>query len=59
MSHEYSPADRFRRVHKTDAELAVLRYACKATCEAHKELMRQALPDYYEYQLERWGHFRQ
>ena len=42
----------FRRVHKTDMEVEVLRFANKVSSDAHKEVMRQAKPGMYEYQAE-------
>ena len=45
----------YRRVIKTEHELAALKYAADATCAAHKELMRTVRPGCYEYQLERYG----
>eukprot|EP01089_Gocevia_fonbrunei_P016462 TRINITY_DN5103_c0_g1_i2.p1 TRINITY_DN5103_c0_g1~~TRINITY_DN5103_c0_g1_i2.p1 ORF type:complete len:488 (+),score=77.66 TRINITY_DN5103_c0_g1_i2:15-1478(+) len=40
------------RVIKTPAEVEVLRYACKVSSEAHKEVMRKAKAGMMEYQLE-------
>eukprot|EP00045_Choanoeca_perplexa_P011086 m.115923 g.115923 ORF g.115923 m.115923 type:complete len:511 (-) comp15508_c0_seq3:74-1606(-) len=40
------------RVYKTEAELRVMRYVSEVTSAAHVEVMRQAQPGWYEYQLE-------
>jgi Xaa-Pro dipeptidase len=45
------------RVHKTDLELDVLRYASKIANHAHMHIMKQIRPGMYEYQLERFGKF--
>eukprot|EP01132_Coremiostelium_polycephalum_P003756 gene3756-4676_t len=43
------------RVIKTEKEIEVLRYAVKATCEAHKSVMKLVRPGMKEYQSE--SHF--
>uniref|UniRef100_A0A914CH41 Aminopeptidase P N-terminal domain-containing protein n=1 Tax=Acrobeloides nanus TaxID=290746 RepID=A0A914CH41_9BILA len=40
------------RVIKTDLELEVLRYAVQIACDAHRTVMRNIQPGYYEYQME-------
>uniref|UniRef100_A0A0N4ZVB4 Xaa-Pro dipeptidase n=1 Tax=Parastrongyloides trichosuri TaxID=131310 RepID=A0A0N4ZVB4_PARTI len=40
------------RVYKTDMELEVMRYACKIACDAHKDVMKNIRPGWYEYQGE-------
>jgi hypothetical protein len=43
------------RVHKTPAEVEVLRYANRISSDAHKEVMRRVRPGMDEFQCERWG----
>ncbi|CEF68016.1 Xaa-Pro dipeptidase [Strongyloides ratti] len=40
------------RVFKTDMELEVMRYAAKIACDAHKDVMKNIKPGWYEYQGE-------
>ena len=40
------------RVFKTDLELEVLRYACRISAEAHKEVMKNVRPGRYEFEME-------
>eukprot|EP01125_Pyxidicula_operculata_P001455 TRINITY_DN11337_c0_g1_i1.p1 TRINITY_DN11337_c0_g1~~TRINITY_DN11337_c0_g1_i1.p1 ORF type:complete len:479 (-),score=113.60 TRINITY_DN11337_c0_g1_i1:125-1561(-) len=40
------------RVIKTEEELKVLRYVCKVTADAHKEVMRSVRPGQAEYEME-------
>ncbi|VVC30018.1 Aminopeptidase P, N-terminal,Creatinase/Aminopeptidase P, N-terminal,Peptidase [Cinara cedri] len=40
------------RVIKTEHEKAVMRYATKVTCDAHKSVMTKCKPGLYEYQCE-------
>ena len=43
------------RVHKTDAELAVMRYVNRVSSEAHVRVMRAMRPGLFEYQAERYA----
>jgi len=40
------------RVTKTEKELDVLRYVCRASAEAHKEVIKWIRPGFMEYQME-------
>jgi len=40
------------RTTKTDKELDVMRYICRVSAEAHKEVMKSIKPGYMEYQME-------
>ena len=44
------------RVIKTEAELEVLRYVTKASSEAHKAIMKNIAPGWYEFEAESFFH---